>query len=445
MFINDLMVHGMIPIVFPILFIVLLPCSDHHLSWIIDLAYSKVLTVRFPGTVEVLAESQTILVKFQQQSFSYYSYCHINSGGDVTPSVDVLLHEMKERPNYHSNDKKPYILYPREMVTVDSLTCIIFNDKKDHFPLVTVPVMYNMVGEPTSLHIRSFNSSADVIRVSVTTVIPSFVWCEAFSDLFYAPTAREVMNGKQYYSVSNVVAEVDSLIPGREYRVFCYAESVAHVTMKEQLASCSFTTKTKNAEYAFDSWNEENGLLQFSIKTNIQSPFTCSIMSGIIVYPVNRIGRVYSVAPRGACSVKCFVSFGDTVYSMNRNCTSVFASGSQSVPACASCPTCKPCSTCQPCPTCKPCSTCQPCPTCKPVPPCNPAPSNQSIPSNSTIPTKTISSILPFHEAASSFVYSLVFILVSAVSIVIIIMRKRRFHYARLSNSDVYDCFLSIR
>ena len=155
----------------------------------------------------------------------------------MTPSVDVLLHEMKERPNYHSNDKKPYILYPREMVTVDSLTCIIFNDKKDHFPLVTVPVMYNMVGEPTSLHIRSFNSSADVIRVSVTTVIPSFVWCEAFSDLFYAPTAREVMNGKQYYSVSNVVAEVDSLIPGREYRVFCYAESVAHVTMNEQLAS----------------------------------------------------------------------------------------------------------------------------------------------------------------------------------------------------------------
>lgn len=227
---------------------------------------------------------------------------------------------MSEQECYVSNERKPHRLYPREMVAVTSLTCLVSREKKYYAP-VTVPVMFNMIGEPTSLQIQSFNSTADSIRVSVATVIPSFVWCEAFSDVFYSPSAYEVMQGKKYYSISSITAEVDSLVPGTEYRVFCYAESVVHVSMKEPLVNCTFTTNTKKAEYAFGLWKEEYGLLQFSMKTNIQSPFICSILRNQRIDPVNQIEGMYSIPHRGSCLVKCYASFGDSRVSLSHECT----------------------------------------------------------------------------------------------------------------------------
>ena len=349
---------------------------------------------------------------------------------------------MKEHPKYSSNDPKPYVLYPREMVAVSSITCIVVKNKRQHYPLISIPVMYNMIGEPTSLKIQSFNSTADSIRVSVTTVIPSFVWCEAFSDLSYVPTVREVMYGKQFYSVSGVVAEVGSLLPEREYRVFCYAESVAHVTMKERLVDCSFKTTTQKAEYAYDSWNEENGMLQFSIKTNIDSPFACSLMRKKQVFPVSRMGNVFSISHSGPCLVKCFVSFGDTVFSMNEQCkgetelNEVAASDKNPIP----------CN--QPVPTCRPAPTCKPAPPCDPVPCSQRSPTNQPVPTNVPIPTDiptptepsnpsniTIYSILSSHEAIPSSVYSTVFVLGSVILLVVVLLRRRRFRYTRLSNT----------
>ncbi|KAK8823992.1 hypothetical protein WA538_001279, partial [Blastocystis sp. DL] len=85
---------------------------------------NKKMSVKFPGTIEALTESQTILVKFQQLSFAFSSYCHVNYKGNALPSADILVHEMKEQPFFKSSDSKPYTLYPREMVAVDSLTCI---------------------------------------------------------------------------------------------------------------------------------------------------------------------------------------------------------------------------------------------------------------------------------------------------------------------------------
>ena len=281
------------------------------------------MNARFPGRIEALVESQTILVNYQPQSFVFYSFCHINYGKDGIPSPEVLIHEMDDGEYYTSSDTKRYALYPREMVAVRSLTCIVTKGRKEYYAPTTIPVMFNMVGEPTSLQIQSFNSTADSIRVSVATVIPSFVWCEAFSDPFYTPTVREVMHGKKYYSIYGIVAEVNGLVPRTEYRVFCYAESVAHVTMKERLADCSFTTKTKKAEYRFDSWNEKNEVLQFSIKTNIQFPFLCSIMRDKAIDPVNRIDNAYSISHEGPCLVKCYVSLGDNQVSMSRECAGV--------------------------------------------------------------------------------------------------------------------------
>ena len=409
------------------------------------------MSVKFPGTIEALTESQTILVKFQQLSFAFSSYCHINFKGNALPSADILVHEMKEQPFFKSSDSKPYTLYPREMVAVDSLTCIVFNTNHQHYPLVTIPVMYNMIGEPTSLQIQSFSSVADTIHVSVTTVIPSFVWCEAFSDLVYIPTVREVMYGKQFYSISGVVAEVNLLLPDKEYRVFCYAESVAHVTMKEQLAECSFKTTTKKAEYAFDSWNEENGT--FSIKTNIQSPFTCSLKQDKQVYSVNRIDGVYSITRGGPGLVKCFVSFGDTVFSLSHKfegeikSNQVAAADTKPVPTCKPAPPCNAVPTCKPAPpcnvpTCKPAPPCNAVPTCKPAPPCNPC--NQPTPTEILNPSnKTVSSVLLSHDAIPSFVYSTAFVLGLIIFLLVIVLRKKRIRYTRLSNTtDVYHCFL---
>ena len=398
------------------------------------------MSVKFPGTIEALTESQTILVKFQQLSFAFSSYCHINFKGNALPSADILVHEMKEQPFFKSSDSKPYTLYPREMVAVDSLTCIVFNTNHQHYPLVTIPVMYNMIGEPTSLQIQSFSSVADTIHVSVTTVIPSFVWCEAFSDLVYIPTVREVMYGKQFYSISGVVAEVNSLLPDTEYRVFCYAESVAHVTMKEQLEECSFKTTTKKAEYAFDSWNEKNGT--FSIKTNIQSPFTCSLKQDKQVYSVNRIDGVYSITRGGPGLVKCFVSFGDTVFSLSHKFEGEIKSNQVAAADTKPVPTCKPAPPCNAVPTCKPAPPCNAVPTCKPAPPCNPC--NQPTPTEILNPSnKTVSSVLLSHDAIPSFVYSTAFVLGLIIFLLVIVLRKKRIRYTRLSNTtDVYHCFL---
>jgi len=278
------------------------------------------LNTKFPGVIEALAESQTITINYQPQPFVFRSFCRINYSGNKAPSKEVLLYERREQESYVSSEKKPHRLYPREMVAVSSLSCLISKENRDYYLPVTIPVVFNMVGEPTSLRIQSFNTTADTIRVSVITVIPSFVWCEAFSDLFYYPTTHEVMRGKKYYSISSVTAEVNSLVPGTVYRVFCYAESVAHVTMKEPLANCTVTAKTKRVEYSFDTWKEEYGMLQFSIHSNIQSPFLCLILRNQHIYSVNPINGLYSIPHRGSCLVKCHVSVGDSRVSMSHKC-----------------------------------------------------------------------------------------------------------------------------
>ena len=254
----------------------------------------------------------------------YQITCHINYNHDSIPPILYLIHEMMDGNNHlvsQSNHK--FTLIPREMALVSSLTCLVVNQTLYYHVIPEVSVIFNMIGETTSLQTQLGEIESDQLVIHINVTIPSYVWCRAFSDPIQTPTVTQVMESKQFFVLKRQSILLENLIPSTRYTVYCYGESVAHVTMRESLNDVKQVTVTDNGFLTFDSWKEDSKV-QFTIKTNLHKPCVCSIHKNQHIEELESMNGMYeSELGEDGCKVSCHVNMNGREYSIDRECQNV--------------------------------------------------------------------------------------------------------------------------
>lgn len=276
----------------------------------------------FHININVATESQTIQVLTTVPDRKEYQItCHINYQQDPIPPILLLLHEMMDGKNHEiSKTKSTFSLIPREMVLVTSLTCLIVNQTLHYHVIPEVPVIFTMIGETTSLETQLREIDSDQLVILTNVTIPSYVWCRAFLNPLQTPTVSEVMESKRFFVSKSQSIRLENLIPSSEYTVYCYGESVAHVTMRESLNDVKQVTVTRDAVLTFDSWKEDSNV-HFTLNTNLHRPCVCSIVKNHQIEVVEPVHGIYrSRIGEDGCQVTCHVDMDGIEYSIHREC-----------------------------------------------------------------------------------------------------------------------------
>ena len=275
-----------------------------------------------PVNLNVVTESQIIRVLATvDETREYQITCHINYQQNQIPPVLLLLHMMIDGENHEiSKTKSSFTLIPKEMALVKSLSCLIVDQSLHYHFIREIPVVFTMIGESTSLQIQLGEIESDQLTIITNVTIPSYVWCRAFSNLIQAPKAIEVMESKRFFVSKRQSIRLENLIPSTRYTVYCYGESVAHVTMRESLNRVKQVAITRDAILTFDSWNEDSKV-HFTLNTNLHQPCVCSIIKNHQMELLEPINGIYvSRLGEDGCKVTCHVDMDGREYSIHREC-----------------------------------------------------------------------------------------------------------------------------
>ena len=275
-----------------------------------------------PVNINVVTESQTIQVLATVSDRREYQItCHINYQHDPIPPILLLLHEMMDGKSHEvSKRKSTFTLIPNEMTLVTSLTCLIVNQTLHYHVIPEIPVIFTMIGETTSLQTQLGEIESDQLVILTNVTIPSYVWCRTFLNPLQTPMVSEVMESKRFFVSKSQSIRLENLIPSTEYTVYCYGESVAHVTMRESLNDVKQVAVTRDAILTFDSWKEDSKV-HFTLNTNLHRPSICSIIKNHQIEVVEPINGIYvSRLGEDGCQVTCHIDMDGREYSIHREC-----------------------------------------------------------------------------------------------------------------------------